>query len=89
MAEHQLYVQTKSFVSHIIENYVNNTDENYLDDFPNSIKRLWIDLYENGFVEIEDVHSVILWLKALSDVGYQFPGKIKSVQKASISEESR
>ncbi len=80
MAEQQLYEQTKAFVSHIIENYVNNTDENYLDDFPNSIKKLWIDLYENGFVEIEDVQSITLWLKALSDVGYKFPGKQGVVQ---------
>ena len=89
MAEHQLYVQTKSFVSHIMENYINKTDENYLEDFPSSIKRLWIDLYENGFVEIDDVNSVILWLKALSDVGYKFPGKQNPVQIPSISKVSR
>ena len=34
---------------------------------------LWIDLYEREFIEIEDVHSVQMWLSALRQAGYQFP----------------
>ena len=88
MAEFQLYVKTSSFVSHIEEKYINSNDPHFLDDFPNSIKKLWIDLYENGFVEIEDVNSVVLWLKALSEIGYTFPGKTTTFEETSMSEKN-
>ena len=73
-AELPLYVQTKALTSHIVENYINNKAQTFLDDFPKSIEQLWIDLFERGFVEVEDVHLVQLWIKALTQVGYQFPG---------------
>jgi len=87
MAEFPLYVKTNAIISHILSKYTNNPNQNFLDDFPKSIKKLWIDLYEYGFVEIEDVNSVILWLEALSSVGYEFPGKSTSGKTKEISEE--
>ena len=57
MAEFPLYVKTKSLITHILNKYTNNASQNYKDDLPKSIEKLWIDLYEYGFVEIEDVHS--------------------------------
>lgn len=37
------------------------------------MEELWIDLYELGYIEIDDVLSVQLWLRALSQAGYDFP----------------
>ncbi len=84
-AEFALYTQTKSFVSHILKNYTKNENHNCLDDLPKSIEHLWIDLYEYGLVEIEDVQSIMLWLKVLSNIGYIFPGKVASRETTEIS----
>ena len=40
---------------------------------PERMEQLWIDLYEHGYIDIEDVHSVKLWLGALKEIGYKFP----------------
>jgi hypothetical protein len=88
MAEFPLYVKTYALVSHILTKYTNNESQDYMIDFPKAIKSLWIDLYEYGFVEIEDVNTIALWLKALSSVGYQFPSKIKSGEAAENSKEN-
>ena len=78
MAELPLYVQTKALTAHIIQNYINNSTQNFLHNFQKSIELLWIDLFERGFVEAEDVRLVKLWIKALTQVGYQFQGNSKS-----------
>ena len=78
MAELPLYVQTKALTTHIIENYNNNSTQNFLHNFQESIELLWIDLFERGFVEAEDVRLVKLWIKALTQVGYQFQGNSNS-----------
>jgi hypothetical protein len=44
-------------------------------------------LYERDFVEEEDVHLVQLWLRALTLVGYQFPGNRKVGSERNISGE--
>jgi hypothetical protein len=36
-------------------------------------------------VEIEDVQSIMLWLKVLSSIGYIFPGKVTSGDTKEIS----
>jgi hypothetical protein len=56
-----------------MKNYIRAEDNDFMQDFPKSIRQLWIDLYEHGFVEIEDVKLITLWIKALSQVGYKFP----------------
>jgi hypothetical protein len=37
------------------------------------MEELWIDLYECGYIEINDVKVVQLWLSALVEIGYEFP----------------
>ena len=51
------------------------TNNNYgpVEDLPRAVEGLWADLYERGFVEIEDVYLVQRWLRALMSVGYKFP----------------
>jgi hypothetical protein len=43
------------------------------DNIPERMKQLWIDLYEYGYIELEDVHAVQAWLGTLSQIGYEFP----------------
>ena len=37
------------------------------------MERLYIDLFERGYIGISDVHAAQLWLQALIDAKYQFP----------------
>ena len=41
------------------------------------MEQLWIDLYEYGYIEEDDVFAVQMWLEALRQVGYEFP-KLKT-----------
>ena len=43
------------------------------DTVPDRMEQLWIDLYEHGYIEENDVYSVQLWLGALHQAGYKFP----------------
>ncbi len=43
------------------------------DTVPKRMEKLWIDLYEHGYIEINDVHAVQAWIGALNQVGYKFP----------------
>jgi hypothetical protein len=40
---------------------------------PERMEELWIDLYERGYIELNDVKVAQLWLAALIDIGYKFP----------------
>ena len=44
---------------------------------PARLERLYVDLFERGYVGISDVHAAQLWLKALVDVDYPFPEPVK------------
>lgn len=37
------------------------------------IEQLWVELYERGFVEQEDVLLAQAWIRDLLALGYQFP----------------
>ena len=84
---HQCIVnfKAKALTSHIVNNYINNNSSNFTADLSKSIELLWIDLYERGFIEIEDVQLAKLWLQALEQVGYQFFGR--PVETSDFTEE--
>ena len=44
---------------------------------PARLERLYVDLFERGYVGISDVHAAQLWLQALVDVDYPFPEPVK------------
>ena len=72
VAELPLYIQGHALVHHVAEEYMTGKKVQ-IDDLPKSVEKLWVDLYERGFVEIEDVYLVQHWLKTLHDIGYKFP----------------
>jgi hypothetical protein len=43
------------------------------DNIPGRMEQLWIDLYERGYIEVEDMYAVQMWLGALVQAGYNFP----------------
>jgi hypothetical protein len=43
-----------------------------LPSVPARMEALWIDLYERGYMEIDDVKMVQLWPGALVQIGYHF-----------------
>ena len=40
---------------------------------PARIERLWVALYERGYIELDDVHAMQEWLATLLEIGYKFP----------------
>jgi len=43
------------------------------DSIPERMEALWIELYERGYIEVEDVKVMQLWLASLGEIGYVFP----------------
>ena len=73
-AELPLHLQGGALTRHLSENYLNKIGFKVGQEIlPKIIEELWIDLYERGYIEIEDVYLVQRWLQALLDIGYNFP----------------
>ena len=72
-AELPLYLQGRALISHISKTYLNNSTYSLNNNLPKAIEELWADLYERGYVEIEDVYLAQQWLKTLLQIGYKFP----------------
>ena len=67
-AEHDLYSKSGKLLE-----YLQQWDHPDADDIPKRMEALWIDLYERGYIEKEDVTAVQKWLHALDEIGYEFP----------------
>ena len=71
-AEIPLYEKSSILVPYLLNNYVkNNTPK--ATSFIEILERLWIDLYEREYIEIDDVINMRLWIETLIKIGYQFP----------------
>ena len=58
--------------SEMLIEFLTNWDSEH-DTVPRRMEQLWIDLYEYGYIEEDDVFAVQMWLEALRQVGYEFP----------------
>lgn len=67
-AEEDLYVKSGKLVE-----FLSEWDSDDSDTIPKRMKKLWIDLYEYGYIEKDDVYTVQAWLGALEQIGYTFP----------------
>lgn len=65
-AELPLYTQTESLLKYL-EKW-NMTS----DGLPNRLEELYIDMYEKGIVEMQDVQLAQMWIQDLQSVGYSF-----------------
>ena len=67
-AELDLYFKAGKLIEFLSQawNSVANT-------IPERMEELWIELYERGYIELDDVQAIQLWLEALVETGYQFP----------------
>ncbi|KAL7561098.1 hypothetical protein ACA910_009665 [Epithemia clementina (nom. ined.)] len=68
-AEEDLYFKTRALL-----NFLRNWKNEEARKIPARMEALWIDLYERGYIEENDVYLAQLWLGALVEVGYCFPG---------------
>ena len=66
-AENDLYLKSGKLIEFLAEW---DTDHSSI---PGRMEQLWIDLYDRGYVEIEDVKAVQMWLDTLKQIGYTFP----------------
>ncbi len=66
-AEQDLYTKSGKLIEFLSEW---DSDD---DTVPMRMEKLWIDLYEHGYIEIDDVHAVQSWIGALYQIGYKFP----------------
>ena len=90
IAEIPLYTKSSFLTSYLVKNYVNeNSFERYC-SFIELLEYTWIDMYERGIVEEEDVFNIQEWISDLIKVGYRFPrisktsSKVKEVHTALI-----
>lgn len=67
IAEDDLYKKSGKLIE-----FLSTWDSDH-DSIPQRMIQLWIDLYERGYIEIEDVTAVQTWLAALTQIGYEFP----------------
>ena len=71
-AEIPLYTQANKLVSYLMENYANTTAKRRY-TFIEIMEYLYIDMYERGFIEEQDVLNIQEWIVALLKIGYRFP----------------
>ncbi|KAL7551578.1 hypothetical protein ACHAWF_014761 [Thalassiosira exigua] len=67
-AEQDLYERAGPLIE-----YLREWDCHMCDTVPKRMEALWINLYERGYIEIDDVYAVQMWLEVLAQVGYNFP----------------
>jgi hypothetical protein len=66
-AEQDLYFKSGTLVQFL------NQWSSPLQTIPERMEQLWIDLYERGYIEEDDIKAVQLWLAALIQGNYEFP----------------
>lgn len=67
-AEHDLYAKSGKLLE-----FLQNWDAPSAESVPERMETLWIDLYEHGYIELDDVYALQHWLGALKQIGYVFP----------------
>ena len=98
-AELPLYLQSKALAELVTSQEMQSKT---FKNVPQFMEKLWIDFYERGYIEIQDVYHVQKWLKTLCEIGYKFPSTkiqilkdsnaafklngVKSVQKFEIAD---
>ena len=80
--EINLYTKTSALISHLYQNYIDNNErENKSLRLVQLLEELWIDMFERGYIEEDDVQNIQWWLVALLEVGYVFPDIKRSKMK--------
>ena len=88
-AEIPLYTQVEQLIN-FLEKWTTKMKSRVW-TFEKTVENLWVELFERGFVEAEDVTNMQLWLIALSEVGYKFPqsGHGRSFKNTSKSNQTK
>ena len=76
-AENDLYIKAGVLVDYLAKWQPRDSTAS----IPERMEELWMDLYGRGYIEVDDVHLLQLWLAALVEIGYIFPSIPKQRQK--------
>jgi hypothetical protein len=68
-AEQPLYEKSSKLVSFLLHEWVMPTDAT----LEGAWEQLYVELYQKGFIEWQDVELAQLWISSLQSVGYEFP----------------
>ena len=60
-------------MSYLTKNYVKNSTVGKGNSLIEMLEALWVDMYERGIVEEEDVLNIQDWISDLLKIGYRFP----------------
>lgn len=80
-AEHDLYFKTGVLLE-FLRDWESDIEDAPL---PAQMERLWVALYEHGYIELDDVLQIQRWLLALIQSGYKFPVSTDFDRKASCT----
>jgi len=83
-AEHDLYMKSGKLID-FFSGWEPQGEGGY-DLIPARMEQLWIDLYERGYIEIEDVTAAQIWLGTLVQIGYE---EFSSIQYCTFSRRFR
>jgi hypothetical protein len=67
-AELDLYFKSGKLIEFLGEGW-----NSIADTVPGRMEELWIELYERGYIQVDDVIAIQMWLQALVEAGYRFP----------------
>ncbi len=71
VTERQLYERSGSLISYLLREWAYKNPNGPL---ASAWERLYVDLYERGIIEWDDVELAQLWISTLQSVGYNFSG---------------
>ena len=77
-AEIPLYRKSSFLTSYLVKNYMNENSFKRYCSFIELLESLWIDMYERGVIDKDDVFNIQEWIGDLIKVGYRFPKLLRS-----------
>ena len=83
-AEIPLYTKSSALISYLLKSYVLNNNSFEQKSFIEALELLWVDMYERGYIEKDDVHHLQRWITTLHMIGYQFPNFSESLSNSRL-----
>ena len=72
-AELPLYTKSTTLTTYLAQHFPLINRQNETQTFIELFENLWVDMYERGYIEKEDVENIQEWIHVLLHIGYKFP----------------
>ena len=83
-AEIPLYTKSYALISYLLKTYVLDEIKYSPKSFIEILELLWVDMYERGYIEIDDVYHLQRWVTTLYKIGYQFPNQSRPIHESPV-----